>query len=211
MNTRFVISTVLLVGAVSFSAAVFAAPPAAAAKAASADVSLAASAHIEDWRVARGYKIAPVPLDVQGRSKELVGLGSYLVNAVGGCNDCHTWPNYAANGDPFRGQPKMVNADNYLAGGRPFGPFRSRNLTPNPDSTDTEEERFEEFVSVIRTGLDPHQAHPEISPLLQVMPWPVYQDLTDRDLHAIFQDLESIPHAEPYCKGEHLSEPLCQP
>jgi len=39
--------------------------------------------------------------------------------------------------------------------------------------------------------------HPELSPLLQVMPWPVYQDLTDRDLRAIYEYLRAIPHAEP--------------
>ena len=60
----------------------------------------------------------------------MVGLGSYLVNAVGGCNDCHTNPSYATGGDPFMGQKKVVNAKNYLAGGQAFGPFISRNLTP---------------------------------------------------------------------------------
>jgi hypothetical protein len=28
------------------------------------------------------------------------------------------------------------------------------------------------------------------------MPWPVYQDLTDRDLRAIYEYLAAIPHAE---------------
>jgi hypothetical protein len=34
----------------------------------------------------------------------------------------------------------------------------------------------------MRTGVDLKQLHPEISPLLQVMPQPGYQDLTGRDL-----------------------------
>jgi hypothetical protein len=49
----------------------------------------------------------------------------------------------------------------------------------------------------MRTGVDLKQLHPEVSPLLQVMPWPVYQDLTDRDLRAMYEYLRAIPHAEP--------------
>jgi hypothetical protein len=37
-----------------------------------------------------GYKIAPVPLNLAGKDHDLVGLGSFLVNAVGDCNGCHT-------------------------------------------------------------------------------------------------------------------------
>src|SRR5579864_9140348 len=86
-------------------------------------------------RVRQGFNIAPVPLDLQGKNRDLVGFGSYLVNAIGGCNDCHTNPSYAAGGDPFLGQPKQVNVAGYLAGGRSFatptGTFISRNLTPD--------------------------------------------------------------------------------
>ena len=32
-------------------------------------------------RVQQGLAIAPVPLDLQGRNRALVGLGSYIVNA----------------------------------------------------------------------------------------------------------------------------------
>ena len=40
------------------------------------------------WRI----QIAPVPLSLAGLNRDLVGLGSYLVNAIGGCQDCHTNP-----------------------------------------------------------------------------------------------------------------------
>src|SRR5579864_6686864 len=86
-------------------------------------------------RIRRGFEIAPVKLNLVEKNRALVGLGSYLVNAVGGCNDCHTNPNYAAGGNPFLGQPKQVNVAGYLAGGRSFatptGTFISRNLTPD--------------------------------------------------------------------------------
>ena len=39
------------------------------------------------YRVARGFKIAPVPLNLRGLDRNEVGLGSYLVNAAGGCNE----------------------------------------------------------------------------------------------------------------------------
>src|ERR1700724_2210723 len=41
-------------------------------------------------RIERGFPMAPVPLNLEGKNRELVGLGSYLVNAVASCNDCHS-------------------------------------------------------------------------------------------------------------------------
>src|SRR5258705_172691 len=80
----------------------------------------------DESKIHRGFAIAPVPLNLAHKNRALVGLGSYLVNAVGGCNDCHTNPSYLAGGDPFQGQTKKVNAAGYLAGGQVFGPFTSR-------------------------------------------------------------------------------------
>lgn len=154
----------------------------------------------EQERIIRGYQIAPVPLDLKGRNRELVGLGSYLVNAGGGCNDCHTNPSYAPGGNPFLGEPEQINTENYLAGGTVFGPFVSRNLTPDEDGLPAGY-TFREFREVIRTGHDLKQLHPQISPLLQVMPWPVYRHLTNRDLKAIYEYLSAIPHAEPAAPG----------
>jgi hypothetical protein len=152
-------------------------------------------------RIVRGFKVAPVRLDLAAKDPLLVGLGSYLVN-TGGCNDCHTNPSFAAGGDPFQGQPKRVNAEHYLAGGAMFGPFLSRNLTPDPTSGLPAGLTYAQFAETIRTGIDIKKLHPEVSPLLQVMPWPVYQDLTDRDLRAIYEYLRAIPHAEPGAAGE---------
>jgi mono/diheme cytochrome c family protein len=148
-------------------------------------------------RIVRGYEVAPVRLDLRKKDYALVGLGSYLVNVVGACNDCHTNPPYAAGGDPHLGQPKRINAANYLAGGVVFGPFVSRNLTPDPQTGRPANLTFEQFRYMMRTGVDLKHAHPQISPLLQVMPWPVYQEMTDRDLRAMYEYLRAIPHAEP--------------
>lgn len=85
-------------------------------------------------RARQGLAISPVKVNLDDRDPALVGLGSYLVNAVAGCTDCHTHPNFAPGGDPYRGQPKNINATHFLAGGRAFGPFVSRNLTPEAPS-----------------------------------------------------------------------------
>jgi hypothetical protein len=216
MNKRALISVLLLSGLIGGAAVAGtkSTESAAAQKAKHGHNSQYGQYGHEDWsdeaKIKRGFEIAPVYLDLKGKNRALVGLGSYIVNAQAGCNDCHTWPNFAPNGDPYRGQPKMINATNYLAGGRPFGPFVSRNITPDPNSTMTREERYQEFVKIMRTGWDPDQAHAQISPLLQVMPWSVYQDMTDRDLRAIFEYLSAIPHAEPYCTPTN-PDPLCKP
>src|SRR5262245_33630615 len=45
-------------------------------------------------QIQTGFAIVPVPLNLHGKNRALVGLGSYYVNAVVGCNDCHTSPAY---------------------------------------------------------------------------------------------------------------------
>lgn len=146
-----------------------------------------------DSRIQRGFEIAPVPLNMSGRNPALVGLGSYIVNAQGGCNDCHTAPPYAEGGDPFRGEPEMIDAAGYLAGGAPFGPFVSRNLTPRASDGRPAGLTLNQFLEVMQEGTDLKNRHPEISPLLQVMPWPVYGKMSDRELQAIYEFLSAIP------------------
>jgi len=151
----------------------------------------------DESKIRQGFLIAPVPLNLNRRNRARVGLGSYLVNAVGGCNDCHTWPNYAPGGDPYLGEPKQVNAEGYMGGGRLFfGPVISRNLTPDHTGRPAGGASYREFLEIMRTGVDPDQAHPQFGPLLQVMPWSVYQDMTDNDLRAIYEYLSAIPCVE---------------
>jgi len=152
----------------------------------------------DDSRIQRGFAISPVALTFQKKDRDLVGLGSYIVNAQAVCNDCHTCPSYAPGHNPHVTGEGYVNAANYLAGGVPFGPFISPNLTPDPvtglpDGGHT----FEQFKTMIRTGHDVDDGH-----ILQVMPWPVYRHMTDDDLRAIYAFLKAIPHAEPgACAG----------
>jgi len=145
-----------------------------------------------DARVRIGYEIAPVALDLRGKNRALVGLGSYIVNAVGGCNDCHTHPSFSPGHDPYMGEPEAINAEQYLTGGRVFGPFVSANLTPDENGHPAGL-TFWEFKHVIRTGLDPDGPRDPLPPLLQVMPWPVYAKMSDQDLRAIYEYLRAIP------------------
>lgn len=140
-----------------------------------------------------GYDIAPVSLNTQGKNRLLIGLGSYIVNAQGSCNDCHTHPNFAPGGDPFRGQSEVINTDQYLTGGRLFGPFKSKNLTPNEFGRPAGL-TFQQFKQLLRTGRDPDELGPNGLPrILQVMPWPVIGKMTDLDLRAIYEYLRAIP------------------
>ena len=154
-----------------------------------------------DSRVIRGFKISPVRLNVAHKNLEKVGLGSYLINAVGSCNDCHTCPSYRTGHNPYLGEPKpWINSANYLAGGVPFGPFTSANLTPDSHGRPAGL-TLQQFIQVIRTGHDP-DPEPGHPPLLQVMPWPVLSNMTNEDLEAMYAYLSAIPPAQPgSCTG----------
>ncbi len=175
-------------------------------------------------KVLKGFQIAPVPLNMQGRDPSLVGYGSYLVNAVGDCNGCHNpdpSTQYAMGGNPYFSQhPTVVNPATYLGGGMDFGAFPdptgpfphiiSRNLTPDSTGLPEGGNTFDTFVQIMRNGLDTDHVHPTctgapngncIPPpfngdLLQIMPWPTFQNMTDDDLLAIYTYLSTIPCLE---------------
>lgn len=143
----------------------------------------------EDSEVRIGLKIAPVPLNLENKDIHQVGLGSYIVNAQVGCADCHSCPTYARGGNPYLGQHKQFSKKIYLAGGVPFGPvIVSRNITPDALGKPAGLSR-DQFRHVLRTGDDPDH-HGQ---LLQVMPWPYFQEMTNHDLDAIYAYLSAIP------------------
>jgi len=166
-----------------------------------------------------GFAIAPVPLNLDGKNRALVGLGSYIVNAQGDCNGCHSAgpvTEFAPGGNPYFGQPTKIDPATYLGGGRDFGPFPgagpfphiiSRNLTPDKTGLPEGGRTFPEFVQIIRTGVDMDHLHPTCAgapdgnclpppfdgALLQIMPWPIYHNMTNHDLRAIYEYLSAIP------------------
>jgi hypothetical protein len=173
----------------------------------------------ENSKVKIGFAIAPVHLNLAGKNRELVGLGSYIVNAQADCNGCHsTGPanEFAGGGNPYFGQPTKVNPDTYLGGGRDFGPLGplphifSRNLTPDKTGRPEGGHTFSEFVQIIRNGTDFDHVHPTCTgapdgtclpkpfdgDLLQIMPWPIQKNMTYHDLRAIYEYLSAIPCVE---------------
>ena len=176
----------------------------------------------QESRIEQGFDIAPVPLNLEGENRALVGLGSYLVNAVAACNDCHSagpQTQYEPGGNPFFGQPKKINPATYLGGGQDFGALLptpgsphifSRNLTPDKTGLPEGGRSFSEFRQILRTGVDLDHLHPPCSPtvttnclpppfdgnLLQIMPWPTFTNLSEHDIRAIYEYLSAIPCIE---------------
>ena len=173
-----------------------------------------------------GYQIAPVKLNLTGKDHDLVGLGSYIVNGANDCNACHNSggpPNfdYLAGGNPYNGQhPTALDPSVYLGGGQDFGPVGpppspdiiTRNLTPDKTGRPAGGLTLDQFTQVIRNGTDFDHLHPNCTAtittnciplstgldgsLLQIMPWPYFQAMTDHDLLAIYTYLSAIPCIE---------------
>ena len=138
--------------------------------------------------IAYGLSLAPVPLNLKGLDRALVARGSYIVNAQGDCNGCHSKREFAPGEDPYKGQPIRIDQQAYLAGGQQFGPgVVSTNLTPDAKGL-PEGHTFKQFLTAIRAGRDPEDGH-----ILQVMPWPTYRNMTDYDLRAIYEHLRAVP------------------
>jgi len=141
-----------------------------------------------------------------------------------GCHTASPQTEYLPTGNPyFLGHnPKQVNPATYLGGGSNFGMVSappspdiiSRNLTPDKTGKPAGL-TFGQFYQVIRTGVDLMHAHPNCSAtittncfplgeglppvngnLLQVMPWPAFQDMTDVYVKAIYTYLTTIPCLE---------------
>lgn len=85
----------------------------------------------------------------------------------------------------------MINAARYLAGGTQFDSVLFANITPDCSGLPAGL-TSDRFVELVRTGVDPEDGQ-----LLQVMPWPIYRNLEDLELRAIYEYLSAIPHVEP--------------
>src|SRR5689334_10505189 len=111
---------------------------------------------------------------------------------------------------------KKVDPATYLGGGSDFGVFPSpggsvhivsRNLTPGKSGMPAGDLTLGAFMHIIKTGADPDSSHPTCSnqittncllppfdgSKLQVMPWPNFQNMTDRQITAIYTYLSAIP------------------
>lgn len=138
-----------------------------------------------DPRIPQGFAIAPVYLNLAGRDYNKVGLGSYLVNAVGDCNGCHSsnaaplalYP-YITGKNPYFHQPKKIDPSVYLAGGQSFGTVGTptgpngyggpaivtRNLTPDKNGLPEGGRTLAQFKQIMRHGTDFDHIHPTCTP-----------------------------------------------
>ena len=205
----------------------------------------------EDSLIRRGFEIAPVPLNLEGKNRALVGLGSFIVNAQSDCNGCHTSGappnfNFAAGGNPYflNQGPTKTDPTTYLSGGTDFGPalppgfydpgyggylgpdMISRNLTPDKTGRPEGGNTLEQFREILRKGTDFDHLHPNCTAVsatpspancipapvdgsrLQVMPWPVFGQMTDHQIDAIYEYLSAIPCIEGPATPSDLPPPL---
>ena len=133
-----------------------------------------------------GRRLAPFDLgidDLSPAAQDQILRGSYLVNGLASCSSCHT------------------SSAGYLAGGVEFPtPFSdvqgftsvvSRNITPEPETGLHLSE--DEFIEVMRTGLDVHDSTDTSPQRLLFMPWHVYRFMSHADLQAVYAYLQHVP------------------
>jgi mono/diheme cytochrome c family protein len=125
---------------------------------------------------------------------EVIGNGSYLVNAVADCASCHgSGSTYLGGGctAPVDGGPPACSGASFTvpAGGDAgVTTVYARNLTP--DSATGLTLSFTQFEQVMRTGADfkSSQAH-----TLIVMPWAAFRWMSSYDLASIYFYLQAVP------------------
>ena len=161
-----------------------------------------------------GREASPTPPHEQAAEAKPspVERGKYLVS-TSGCHDCHTpWtvgpdgpaPDFsrALSGHPqdlvmppapeLPPGPWLVTASGTnTAWAGPWGVSFTANLTPDPE-TGLGSWTTDNFIATIRNGRHLGAGRP----LLPPMPAPVYAQMTDEDLGAIFAYLQSIPAIE---------------
>lgn len=137
-----------------------------------------------------------------------VELGAYLVKTMG-CHDCHTPWTLGPNGpEPdmtraLTGHPEsltmppapalpagpwmMTASATNTAWAGPWGVSFTANLTPDKE-TGLGDWTEEQFITAIRTGK--HQGKGR--PILPPMPYPVYANLVDDEIKALWAYLQSL-------------------
>lgn len=138
--------------------------------------------------------------------------GEYLVT-IGGCNDCHTPKIFTDHGpepDMTRalsghpGDQKLpalpegvlgpdkwgtVGTNDLTAWYGPWGVSFTKNLTPDVE-TGLGSWTEDMFKNALRTGK--HMGAPDGRNILPPMPWPMYKNFTDADIHAVWTYLRTL-------------------
>jgi Cytochrome c len=144
-----------------------------------------------------------------GMTVDKAARGKYLVS-TSGCMDCHTpWKMGPKGPEPdmsrwLSGHPQdkkmppvptlpagpwvMIAADSNTAWAGPWGVSFTANLTPD-EETGLGRWTAQDFKATIRTGRHMGRGREILPP----MPIPVYNNMTDDDLEAVFAYLRTIP------------------
>jgi hypothetical protein len=131
-----------------------------------------------------GIAASPFTISTTGLTPdqiEQIGVGSYIVNVVSSCPDCHN-------------NPTKTLPAGYLAGGTVFGPVTARNLTS--DATNGLRMTEAQFLETIQTGKDQKlsgKVDGGGDVALIVMPWTDYRWMSVTDLKAVYAYLKIVP------------------
>jgi mono/diheme cytochrome c family protein len=150
-----------------------------------------------------------------------VERGKYIVETAG-CHDCHTPAKMGPNGpEPdmaraLSGHPETVKVagpaklpagwmaavnPTFTAWSGPWGVSYTANLTPDPSGLAAWTEEI--FIKAIREGKHMGTSRPILPP----MPWPVYRNLTDDDLKAVFAYLKTVKPVSNHVPDPIINEP----
>jgi cytochrome c553 len=166
---------------------------------------------------------APPPAASSQQTTEAMIERGRLLTIVGGCHDCHTTKKMGPNGpEPdmsrmFSGHPEnlkidapfapapgspwtIVTNDTLTAWSGSWGVSFAANLTPDPNTGLRSGVWSEElFIKAIRSGKHMGTSRDILPP----MPWPMYAQLGDDDLKAIWAYLGTVPPI-----NNHVPEPI---
>ncbi len=159
----------------------------------------------------------------QAPKQSPVERGKYMVDAIAGCDDCHTPKNMGPNGpEPdmtrrLSGHPEnmklgappkpqngwmLAGSPDLTAWAGPWGISYTANLTPD-QNTGIGIWTEDMFIRAIRQGKHMGQSRPILPP----MPVQVFKNMTDDDLKAIFAFLKSLPPITNHVPDPVINEP----
>jgi hypothetical protein len=161
----------------------------------------------------KGLDISPVSVALTGLGSdqiEMVGNGSYIVNALADCPTCHGGaPKFlgGAGCQPGEGGPPACTGLMFAvpAGSTTFT-VSARNLTPDP--TTGMQLTEDQFITAIRTGADFHGVDAGApSSTLFVMPWTTFRWMSLYDLQSVYMYLKAIPAVSNAVPADTKSTP----
>ena len=143
-----------------------------------------------DFPVSLLINTMPVKPNLQPRPSDddPIEYGRYMITAAA-CTDCHTRHESGQFvGEPYAGGNEFLLPDGSIV--------RSANLTPH--ETGIGNWTKEQFVARFKAFSKEHYTNRKVESghFQTIMPWPMYAEMEDKDLEAIYEYLMSLPPAE---------------